>query len=101
MGLQTMVTVNEPDLYTLIMRSRKPEAVDFIGKIGSNIHCHVRRIGHFGEESMKNAGTKMSRGAVIPKDLPGHIQSRRFLTTSLTTFVVTGDFQRQSGTIGH
>ena len=42
----------------------------------------------------EKAGMNWPRVAAIPKNLPELILSRRFLTTSLTTFVVTGVFQQ-------
>ena len=46
------------------------------------------------KKSEKTAGMIFPRVAAAPKSLPERVSSRRFLTTSLTTFVVTGVFQQ-------
>ena len=45
MGQQTMVTVNEPGLYCLILRSRKSEAKDFTRWITNEVLLALRRNG--------------------------------------------------------
>lgn len=57
LGRQTMITVNEPGLYCLILRSRKPEAKDFTRWITHEVLPALRRTGFYQMPSVAAVAT--------------------------------------------
>jgi prophage antirepressor-like protein len=55
-GVQSMTTVNEPGLYSLILGSRKPEAKRFKRWVTHEVLPAIRRTGHYGAAPQAAAG---------------------------------------------
>jgi prophage antirepressor-like protein len=65
-GIQSVTTINEPGLYSLILRSRKPEAKAFKRWVTHEVLPTIRRTGQFGSqlpgtfaEALELAATKV------------------------------------------
>ena len=65
-GKQEMATVNEPGLYSLILRSRKPEAKKFKRWITHEVIPSIRKTGQYtNPQAEQNAGANIQIDGVI------------------------------------
>jgi prophage antirepressor-like protein len=85
-GIQSMTTVNEPGLYSLILGSRKPEAKRFKRWVTHEVLPAIRRTGHYGAVPQAAAGLTAEQAAQIAAEVfrrmtPAATTRRTYRTT--------------------